>query len=255
MQVVADTHVHLYDGYDMGAALQQLSQRLASFANDTCHLAACLTERNECNVFETLRDGTLSLAGLDMSVGDDPAAMQLRGQHTLNLYSGFQIITKERLEVLALVCATRIPDGQDLDVTIEAVRAAGGIPVLPWSPGKWCGTRGDAIKRVLTNAKSGHLCIGDTAMRPAGLPKPCLFKRAHKNNISCLAGTDPLPFAGDETIMGTYISAWDSRSGQDVITTDHFRDLLVNHTPQTRGNRNNVVQSVRRWISNARSKS
>ncbi|MFT5241536.1 MAG: hypothetical protein ACI9X0_002519, partial [Kiritimatiellia bacterium] len=144
MQVVADTHVHLYDGYDMDMALQQLSQRLAAFANDTGHLAACLTERKACHAFETLRDGALSLPAFEISAGDDPSVLRLSGQHTLNLYSGFQIVTKERLEVLALVCATRIPDGQDLDETIEAVRASGGIPVLPWSPGKWSGSRGEA---------------------------------------------------------------------------------------------------------------
>ena len=254
MQVVADTHVHLYDCYDMDAALQRLSQRLASFGNDTTHLAACLTERSACHVFETLRDGALSLPAFEISAGDDPAVLRLSGQHTLNLYSGFQIITKERLEVLALVCATRIADGQDLDETIAAVRAAGGIPILPWSPGKWSGSRGEAIKRVLTNAKTGDLCIGDTAMRPAGAPQPGLFKLAHQKSISCLAGTDPLPFAGDENIMGTYISAWDSKSEQQIVTTDHFRDLLANNTPQTRGKRNNVVQSARRWVQNQRSK-
>src|SRR4030095_13902120 len=68
--------------------------------------------------------------------------------HRLLVIAGHQIVTSERIEVLAIACIENIADGLTLDATITAVRDAGAIPVLPWGVGKGSGERG----RFVANA-------------------------------------------------------------------------------------------------------
>ena len=69
--------------------------------------------------------------------------------------AGRQIVSAERIEVLALGTRTQIPDGQPLAATIDAVRADGALAVLPWGFGKWWGARGRMVDAYLETATGG----------------------------------------------------------------------------------------------------
>ncbi len=214
-------------------------------------LAACLTERKECRFFERLRDEPAP-EGLGITFGDTAACLIIETPRPLFLYSGFQIITRERLEVLALVCKSRVPDGESAADTIAAVTTAGGIPVLPWSPGKWLGQRGKVIKQLISTSSPDAFVMGDTAMRPIGTPEPALLRRARAQGHPILAGTDPLPFAGDTAVMGQYASRWEGLSMGTTLSTDTFRAMIMDTASESVGARNAVPRAMTRWLHNAR---
>ncbi len=155
--------------------------------------------------------------GFTVSPADERGAFRVEtGGRAFDLVAGRQIVTAERLEVLAAGVLTHVDDGQDLEATLEAVRAAGSVPILPWSPGKWTGPRGAAVGRALAAAASGRLALGDVAIRSLGLPEPRWFQAARRNGIAVVAGSDPLPAAGDAKRAGRYASAaemaWNDRA-------------------------------------------
>jgi hypothetical protein len=48
------------------------------------------------------------------------------------------------------------------------------------------------------------LLIGDSALRPAWMPAAPLLRRALASGLPVVAGSDPLPFRGEERRLGTY---------------------------------------------------
>jgi hypothetical protein len=118
------------------------------------------------------------------------------------LVAGRQIVTRERLEILALAMRAAIPDGLPAGDVIRRIIAAGGIPVLAWSPGKWLFGRGQPARDLV--ASDRRLSLGDTPLRPALWPEPRLMQLARARGAAVLPGSDPLPFAGEERYAGTY---------------------------------------------------
>lgn len=190
MTVIADTHVHLYPFYDPNALINGAFHRLARLAPSADFLALCLTERSDCHAFRELPGDR---------VEDD--AMRLGGGW---IFSGRQIVTRERIEVLALTTDVDTPDGLELGDTLLRVRNAGGIPVLGWAPGKWFFKRGKLLRALIETASAGEIALGDTSLRPTLWPEPALMRLGRKRGLKVLAGSDPLPFPGEEKYAGTY---------------------------------------------------
>jgi len=115
----------------------------------------------------------------------------------LLVIAGRQIVSLERIEVLAVDCRENIPNGLTLDATIAAMQEMGGaVPVLPWGVGKWSGERG----RLVANAAARYsLLLGDNAGRPFGWPRPALFQQ-----YVVLPGTDPLRLRSEQERVGIY---------------------------------------------------
>ncbi|MDA0738476.1 MAG: hypothetical protein O2999_02030 [Nitrospirae bacterium] len=63
----------------------------------------------------------------------------------LVLVAGRQIVTREKLEVSALMTETVFPDGASLAITVEAIRNSGGLPMVPWGMSTWSGERGKIL--------------------------------------------------------------------------------------------------------------
>jgi hypothetical protein len=112
----------------------------------------------------------------------------------LIIFPGFQIVTKENLEVLSLGTKKRLPDGNSIENTISDVLSLGGIPVLPWGFGKWYGNRGKKVDELIMK-KIPDLFLGDNGGRSSLLPYPTQFNLAEANGMKILPGSDPLPFA------------------------------------------------------------
>lgn len=253
-RVVADTHVHIYPCYDLAVALRCLADNLGRTIAGA-H-AAFLAERRDCNAFAALRDGAVlpPTSGLAVRTLPEPGALLLiaGGGAPVHLFAGRQLVTAERIEVLALLLEDAPPEGLDAGRTIEAILVAGGIPVLGWSPGKWWGGRGRLARGLL--ARFGDsLLLGDTALRPAGSPEPPLMRETRRRGGGVIAGTDPLPCPGEERLLGSYASVL-TGSIDPKRPLESARQLLRSATSQTgtTGTRSTWAAAVRRWLRNAR---
>ena len=97
-----------------------------------------------------------------------PSERGYTGQ-TLYVIAGRQIITRERLEVLALCTAKEFADGEEVETVLDKVRRAGGLPVLPWGAGKWWGTRGRIVTELLRKGQGESLRCGPSAHLGCGV--------------------------------------------------------------------------------------
>ena len=242
MLIAADTHVHVYPFYDREAAIDGGFQRLAAAAPGAGNLALCLTERYDCHAF---RDFPFERV--------EGTAMRRSGDQWI--FAGRQIVTRERLEVLALTIDIEITDGQPIDDVLARVRDVGGVPVLAWAPGKWFFERGRIVDRLLDQSGPGQLLLGDTSLRPAIWPEPCQMKRARARGFPVIAGSDPLPFAGEERMSGTYgikaDAGWDAAR---PVTS--MRALLRNAAGLSFvGRRGGPVETFHRLQKNKQAKS
>lgn len=222
MLIVADTHVHLYPTYDLARAFDAAFENLGRLVSEVCPggqgseavvKVVCLTERRDCHLFRDLNTGAITLnPRFSLHHHGDEVIMVSRdgGEELLLLVAGRQIVTRERLEVLALTTDAEIPDGLPIDEVIERIRAVGGIPVLTWAAGKWLFGRGRIVRRVLKSVAKGGLLVGDSSLRPAGWREPSLMRFARKRGMRVVAGTDPLPMVGEEVVIGTYGVAGES---------------------------------------------
>ena len=256
-RIVADTHVHVYPCYRMEEVFRSAWTNLDRLAGDSSDKACLLflTERVGNRFFRDLVDGKAPKAeGWHAKpLGDENAVCVKRSadEARLCVLNGRQIVTRERLEVLVLTGDPRVPDGQSVRQVIEEALSEGAVPVLPWAPGKWLFERGRVVAEILRTYQPGQLLIGDTTLRPAGLVEPKLMREARERGFKVVAGTDPLPFAGEERMIGRYGVAWDGDLGEYSLVRDIRRMLLDPQCfMQTVGRRDGVLNVFRRLMKN-----
>lgn len=157
-------------------------------------IALLLTEGQGFDSFAALREHP------DFVAGAEYEAIQFnRGGQSVWVIAGRQIVARERVEILSLACAEKVPDGLPAKEVIRRVRAAGGVPVLAWAPGKWMFKRAELVRRLLDEFGPEDLLPGDSSLRPIGWPEPRVMKMR-----KTVAGSDPLPFSGEEAQAGRY---------------------------------------------------
>ena len=256
--LVADGHVHVYPAYDLGAVFSAIDRNLSSLAGrldakgTRIVKAAFLAERSDCRFFSewckrpprrgeyTIR-ATAGKAALLVRRGSEPAFYLLAGR---------QIVTSERIELLGLIMAGEVPDGVHARATLERIRAAGGIPVLAWAPGKWWFRRGRTVRALLNTSKAADFMLGDTTLRPTLWLTPGLMRRARRMGHRIVAGSDPLPFAGEERVIGTYGFSVPFVFDESR-PADSLRDALQNGGPiRFAGRRGGLSDVLRRLAAN-----
>jgi hypothetical protein len=209
MTIVADTHLHVYPFYDAGTALSNLARRLAEHDAGATRVGV-LTERDDCRFFRNLRAGDTCPEGCRVtSLSDDAVSVRVPGGEDVILIAGRQIVTRERIEILALTRDRRWPQGESAEDVIRTVRDADAVPVIAWAPGKWFGQRGTVVRRLIEAHAPGELLLGDTSLRPPGWAEPRLMRAARRRGLRVLAGSDPLPFGGEESRLGMYVSRFE----------------------------------------------
>ena len=205
--IVADCHVHFYPDYEWPTFLSRIHKNLGE-ANRHAVRAAFFTEGNAYDFFNRIRDGRMpdAGAGIEISAKGEKTLCLRFGKVTppLFLFAGRQIVTHERLEILALVVNDAIPDDMPAMDTVASVLEVGGLPILPWAPGKWTLQRKSAVKSLLSAYRPGQLFLGDTTLRPTLTPEPNLMQWAVSKGFAVLAGSDPLPVKGEERYAGSY---------------------------------------------------
>lgn len=205
-----DAHVHCHKGVDPSAFLGHAARNLAAAAAAEGLRPAAgwlfFTEMATDHVFTALRVGIGELPDWRLTPTDEAVSLlaQKAGDLRLVLVAGRQIVTGEGLEVLALGAIGPFADGQDLVTSVAAVRAAGGLAVLPWGFGKWWGARGKALVRFLEQVAPGTVFLGDNRGRPAFAAPPRPFALADHRGILSLPGSDPLPLAAESDAVGRY---------------------------------------------------
>lgn len=117
-----------------------------------------------------------------------------KGDRRMLLVSGRQIDTGEGLEVSVLGVAEHIPDHLPIDEILRRADAAGGLSVIPWAPGKWFFQRGQKLHALLDRRRDGDFYLGDNGGRPWLWPLPKHLRRARREGVPILPGSDPLPF-------------------------------------------------------------
>lgn len=253
---ILDTHLHLYPCFNLPQAFNQFLDNTAQHGNQPGRVA-CLAERHDCRYFSSIVKGDISLEGFmtEAILENEIKLKRDRDGLGFSLLPGRQIISREKIEILALGCPDLIDDGQPAIDIIYQVIQLGHVPVLPWSPGKWFGARGKLIEHLITELKAGDFLIGDTPLRPYGWPIPRLMKLAQEKGFAVVAGSDPLPFSGEESWLGAYHTV--ARTEQNYTPNDLLHALKnqqqgvqwVNH-----GKRSHIFNLFNRLRKNAASK-
>lgn len=207
-RLVVDGHLHVYPAHRLDRLADACLRGLSAIAGTApdAQPAALLAESDGHAFFRQARRGGVEADGCSVADGPDADTLWLRHSghpQPLLVFAGRQIVTAERLEVLALTRDVDLADGYPLLKTLERVRDAGALPCLAWSPGKWWGGRGRLVRALLAD-QTQYLIIGDCALRPRFWREPYLMRQAAARGWPILAGSDPLPFPGDEQRAGQY---------------------------------------------------
>jgi hypothetical protein len=213
--LLVDGHVHVHGCFDVAKVFDAAADNFAAAAHalGVHHHDAvlCLVESRA----ERFLDGVRTRRGGRVWRGRhgfweaeetaEPETLVVRrGSTRLNVVAGRQLVTRERLEVLALGTTAPLPEGEAIDTTLAAVRDAGAAAVLPWGVGKWLGARGAVVARVLADPRWRHVFLGDNGNRLELGPEPAQFALARRAGRAVLPGSDPLPLPGQERRVGAY---------------------------------------------------
>jgi hypothetical protein len=214
--ILADGHVHFYRNFHESRCLQWAHANFHRYA-DILHLSGniervlLLTETSDADWFIRQRDsvalGTVSKVSghrFICSAESNSLCCSHDSFGDLFVIAGRQIITQDRLEVLALGLDTPYPDGQPLRKTLSDLQQRECMIVLPWGVGKWLGTRKEALLSLLVDLPPGSFFLGDSGNRPSFWPWPDFSQQTGRLPPVNLPGSDPLPLTNQEKRIGSY---------------------------------------------------
>lgn len=200
---IADSHVHFHKCFSEEKFFDNcINNILQASHNSEANGIIFLAQGNHEDSFNFLRQKKIIKCLINPKINyivsetQDNSAIELRWIErgiTILIIPGFQIVTKENLELLSLGTMIRHSDGSPIEETISNVFNTGGIPVLPWGFGKWYGKRGEIVNEIIEK-NIQNLFLGDNGGRTNLLPYPPQFKNAIRKKIKILPGSDPLPF-------------------------------------------------------------
>ena len=213
--LLIDGHVHLYPVFSLQEAVEKGIENLFSAAKRNKIALKnptpvwLLVERSDTNFFDELVNSPekYDFGDIKFTKSGDNLSVKVTKKDKIILYifAGRQLITREKLEALSLVSDYNIPDKEKpMEEVIDEIKNAGGIPALNWAPGKWFGNRGKIIAELLEKQSPENVFIGETTMRPTVWRKPKLIKKAEQKGFRVMAGSDPLPFSGEENEIGSF---------------------------------------------------
>jgi hypothetical protein len=211
--LLVDAHVHFHPCYELQTFLDSthdnLTQAAASLKllTDTpgCLLMAECAWHNYFSQFA--KNATLpSTSHWSIHPTEERESLLAcrNGQPRILLVSGRQIVTAERLEVLALACDASFQDGQSIENTLAQTTAQNAVTVLPWGLGKWWGRRGRIVEQILHSHWAEQIFLGDNAGRPTWPRDARLFQLARQRGVPILPGTDPLNLQWQQSRAGRY---------------------------------------------------
>ncbi len=251
MALIVDAHVHLYPGYQLELALksacENLNRLILGHGLDPRETAKALflTERHDCRAFRELKHDAKIAGEFSPVLKSDSDFLRFESPKlgAITIVPGRQIVSQERLEVLCYLKDLEIPNGLPIRELIEQIRKAQGIPVINWAPGKWLFERGKIVSELLENSAPGSFLICDTSLRPKLFALPSLMRLAQKKGFALVFGTDPFPFAGEESRIGTYATVFQDKLEADSLVRAFSKPYLQT---KSLGQRLNLAQVIYR---------
>ena len=253
--VLVDGHVHLHEVFDVATFLSNAAANFREWTRrlglpKAVHGCLLLAESSGVDRYAELRRGIPGGFGpWTVHPTDEDCSLIARtadGEPSLALIAGRQIVTKERLEVLALGCSRHFDDGEPLNEIVASVLACDALCVVPWGFGKWTGRRGAVVRGLLDSVFADRIFLGDNGGRLGIGMRPSLFKVAEKRGVRILPGTDPLPFRFQVNKAGGYgfvlQGSFDERAPARCI-----KALLHTGAPQPR-----IFGRLENWLQFAR---
>ncbi|MGE3745966.1 MAG: hypothetical protein AB7G25_09725 [Sphingomonadaceae bacterium] len=202
--IAIDSHVHFHSASGAIEALSIANEKLAGNVGRIG--VVMLAERQGFNVLDTLRSSLIAT--------DEPEAFWFDESRSLLILAGRQIISAEKLEILALATTAILPDGLPAERIVAEMDAADAIVVLPWGVGKWIGKRGMLVDRLIAAARPGRLFLGDNSGRPGFWPV-----RQFNGALPVLSGSDPLPLPGWPQYVARLVSVIDADVSSETPAT------------------------------------
>jgi hypothetical protein len=225
-RIIVDGHVHIHGCFDLKALFESAQHNFRNAASaldlgSQFSAVLLLTESHNANYFSSLRKRAMDKSLVDgwrfqptmeqeSLIAISPAGFQL------TIIAGRQIVTAERLEVLAVCTNGLFDDGGMASEVIDSVSAANGIAIVPWGFGKWTGRRNKVMNRLMGDFEERPFHLGDNSGRFSVWREPSQFERARSQGQQIFRGTDPMPFPGQEKRVGKFgfcISGPFSKSG------------------------------------------
>ena len=211
--ILIDSHVHIYDCFNIRrffeSALNNFNFQCikAGFTNFIGILF--LTETKNDNYFTKIKGNLFNKELIELFLkpinnNEEHSLVYNYNDNYLVLISGKQIITSEKIEVLALGTTKNLDYGESLIDSIIKIKSIGALPVLPWGVGKWFGKRGKIIANFIENCRDVKYFLGDNSGRSSFLLFPKQFRIANKKGIRILRGSDPLPINSQEKKVGSF---------------------------------------------------
>ena len=256
-----DAHAHIYPFYDVPRLLLAALDHMPRVAPTDLRVL-CLAERADCSFFQSLAQDEIRLPGDRWRIAAwDPAGgvkiRHLPDHRDLWILAGRQIVSAERIEVCSLFSDEPLVDGLPARDLIRAIFAAGGLPALDWSPGKWLFGRGRLVRALSTEFPPAQLVLVDTSLRAMGWPAPRLYAAARRQGRAVLAGSDPLPFEGEEDAAGSYHCTFSIPAlADETRIVDPLKAALAQENTSIRfgGHRGGPMSILRRLRQNAKTK-
>ena len=218
--LLVDGHVHFHSCFSWENFLNAAA---ANFAQARRHLQVSdnspgcllLTENAGVDQYHALLSQPEIVESLGWRIiesGEKCSVILHRGEDTLILIAGRQIVTAENLELLAIGCRHGPVDGSPIHQALRAVSDAGAIPILPWGFGKWLGKRARTVRELLFSHDLPRFHLGDNGGRLRMVPSPELFEQARHQGIAILPGSDPLAIPTHVRRPGSYgfvLGSWE----------------------------------------------
>jgi hypothetical protein len=220
--IFVDAHVHIYGCFDVNFLLdsawsnfEEAAGQVGSSAKNVSYVLL-LTEGATDSWFQqqTVKQSFNDKGEIQVSADwngvfsrvADALIVYRRDCPERKLYiaAGYQVVTAEKIEVLALFCVDRMKSGLLLERTVTGIQQTGGVPVLPWGAGKWLGERGSLVRNLFMKPEMNPVFPGDNGGRPGLWPAPGLFAAVQKKNTPLLSGTDPLPLPDEAARVGSF---------------------------------------------------
>ncbi len=216
-QIFVDGHVHIHSCFRPEAVLHCALRNFQAVERESgSERAACfllLSESAGTDAYAALAAKAAgrqpTLGGLHLRRVAEAGVLECVVDSGARIFvvAGRQIVTAERLEVLALGHEAAVADGQPLRELLAGLAARSCLIVLPWGVGKWLGAKGRLVQTLIgefRETRAGTLFLGDNANRPFFWPLPTFFDAARTRGIRNLPGSDPLPFPGQEQKVGGF---------------------------------------------------
>lgn len=211
--ILCDGHVHIHPCYDLEKFFKAA---IINFKSETDKVAhgmepagvLWLTESKNAHCFKQLSGklARIQIPGWTFRPtleNNSLLGTTSAGDHIF-VVAGRQIVTAEKLEVLALGTDQDIEDGRPIREVLSLVTENGALAVIPWGAGKWWGKRGVLLHSLLLENAKNSFFLGDNGGRPRLWSYPPLLHECTRLGIRILSGSDPLPFADEALRPGSF---------------------------------------------------